>query len=105
MQTSKSVLGFQAQLYIMKTAETNINHDTNFLSYIRYYSKFDRIRECILVEMLHQTSSMCDGLALLTSQRQIQDGGPTTSDPRWRSPRREIQDGGPTKSDTRWRSL
>ena len=45
----------------------------------------------------------------------IQDGGPhdfrskmaapTTSDPRWRLPRLQIQDGGPTKSDTRWRPL
>ena len=49
-------------------------------------------------------SSIGAGLAFLTSLP-IQDGGPTTSDPRWRSPRREIQDGGPTKSDTRWRSL
>ena len=29
----------------------------------------------------------------MTSRRQIQDGGPTTSDPRWRPPRH--QDGGP----------
>ena len=44
----------------------------------------------------------------------VQDGGlhdfrskmaaPTAWDPRWRPPRREIQDGGPTKSDTRWRA-
>ena len=31
----------------------------------------------------------------MTSRRQIQDGGPHTSDPRWRPPRRQIQDGGP----------
>ena len=29
----------------------------------------------------------------MTSRRQIQDGGPTKSDPRWRPPRH--QDGGP----------
>ena len=50
-------------------------------------------------------SSIGAGLAPMTSRHQIQDGGPTTSDPRWRPPRCEIQDGGPMKSDTRWRSL
>ena len=47
-------------------------------------------------------SSIGATLAFLTSLP-IQDGGPTTSDPRWRPQRRQIQDGGPTKSDTRWR--
>ena len=36
---------------------------------------------------------MCGTLASMTSRRQIQDGGPHTSDPRWRPPRH--QDGGP----------
>ena len=56
-------------------------------------------------------SSMCGTLASMTSRRQIQDGGPHTSDPRWRPPRRQIQDGGPhdTKmaapTKSRWRPL
>ena len=37
-------------------------------------------------------SSMCGTLEFLTSLP-VQDGGPTTSDPRWRPPRH--QDGGP----------
>ena len=40
-------------------------------------------------------SSIGPSLASMTSRRQIQDGGPHTSDPRWRPPRRQIQDGGP----------
>ena len=60
-------------------------------------------------------SSIGATIAPMTSLRQIQDGGPhdfrskmaapMTSGPRWRPPRCEIQDGGPTKSDTRWRPL
>ena len=46
-------------------------------------------------------SSMCGTLASMTSRRQIQDGGPHTSGPRWRPPRH--QDGGPTTP--RWRPL
>ena len=37
-------------------------------------------------------SSMCGTLEFLTSLS-VQDGGPTTSDPKWRPPRH--QDGGP----------
>ena len=44
---------------------------------------------------ISEWSSIGPSLASMTSRRQIQDGGPHTSDQRWRPPRRQIQDGGP----------
>ena len=49
-------------------------------------------------------SSIGPTLAPMTSLP-IQDGGPHDFRSKMAAPRREIQDGGPTKSDTRWRPL
>ena len=59
LQISKFVLGFQAQLYVENGWDKYIMmiHISIIYSYICYFSKFEwtSLRECILVEMLHQT--------------------------------------------------
>ena len=55
MQISKSVLSFQTWLYTEKQLRLIYNNGIYFYSYICYLSKFYRTKECILVEMLHQT--------------------------------------------------
>ena len=57
---SKFVLGFQAQLYMENGWDKYIImiYNISFIySYICYFSKFNwtSLRECTLVEMLHQT--------------------------------------------------
>ena len=59
MQISKHVLGFQAQAYMENVLDKYIVmiYISLVYSYICYFSKFEltSLRECFLVEMLHQT--------------------------------------------------
>ena len=50
-------------------------------------------------------SSIGPSLASMTSRRQIQDGDPTTSDPRWQPHDVRSKMAAPTTSDPRWRPL
>ena len=55
------------------------------------------LKNSFLISFEHpkHMSSIGPVLAPMTSRRQIQDGGPTTSDPRWRPQRSKVKDGGP----------